>query len=108
MLKSNAAETAKALFAVYAEWKPLDDKVKLLKSELREIGPQTYEIPGGGKVRVSEPGVPRMKGTGIVFHEEVFQKLDDKLMAKLISLGVVSIEQQWTKATESSVTVTLP
>ena len=86
---------------------PLIAKFDSAKERIREVGPDTYPIPGVGKVVVSAPVEKKVKGSELVIDHEKLEQADPELKARLFALGIVRTEIAYTRASKSKVEVKL-
>ena len=86
---------------------PLNAKFDSAKERIREVGPDTYPIPGVGKVIVSALVERKVKGSELVIDHEKLEQADPELKARLFALGIFRTEIAYTRASKSKVEVKL-
>lgn len=102
---------AKQLLELQSKVAPDLLKIDGLKDQMRsfceEDGAFTEEIDGLGTVEVKAGQEKRLKGLVPVLHNDVYIALSETRRATLAKDGIVTMEQDWSKATKPSVTVRL-
>jgi hypothetical protein len=99
---------ASELLQLKTQIAPTLDRIEQLEDKLRASGKATYDFGDKGSIKVSAAGVPTLKGTGLKFHEEEFNRLSLKEKTKLQALKVVELVSLYSRAVAAKVTVTLP
>lgn len=106
-MKDNVSPLVEKLIDLKSQLAPLERDFDDAKELIRDVGPDTYTIPGKGKVIVSEPSVRKPKGTQVVLDAEALEQASPKLQAQLFQLGILKSETQYTRASKSKVEVKL-
>jgi hypothetical protein len=102
---TNLDPVARELIELERQMEPLKARMEELKAQIREGGAKTYNLPGWGTVKVTEPGVPHLKGVELKFSKEAFDHLSRKEQAALQAKGVVHLDNVYTKATAARVEI---
>ena len=73
-MNDNVKPIVLELIETKAKLDPLNAKFDNAKERIREVGPDTYTIPGVGKVIVSAPVERKVKGSELVIDHEALEK----------------------------------
>ncbi|TIQ65181.1 MAG: hypothetical protein E5X41_13395 [Mesorhizobium sp.] len=106
-MNDNLKPTIAELLDLKAKLEPLEAQYEAAKEVIRAAGADTYDVPGRGKVIVSEPVKRVAKGTEIVIDPEKLALANAKLKAQLFALGILKTETIYTRASKSKVEVKL-
>ena len=107
MPKTTSVPVIEELLELKKQLEPLETKFDQAKESARAIGPETYQIPGKGTVKVSEPVEKKPKGTQVVLDAEKLEAANQDLKARLFELGILKTETAYTRASKAKVEVRL-
>lgn len=110
-MANSRTATARRLLELQAKIAPDLLKIDGLKDRLRDFcasnGAFTEEIDGLGSVEVKAGQDKKLKGLIPTLHNDVYMALSEARRKTLEKDGIVTMEQEWSKATKPSVTVRL-